>query len=292
MVAFNLFYAIIKIKNKIMSKNLPYIILLLFCCFGCNIPNELPIYQSAQQADQFARGFITNITQGQLDSCLKKVDDEYLNEQIKAFLTNAVQNMSGALATKIRVVECNSRGSITSGSGSFSTHRLGYEYTFEKANVLFTFTIREKGNTLKVVGFDGIVLKAPLDELTRFTLTGKTLVHYVFLGLTIIVPIFIVISLITLIASSIPRKKKLVWTAIIVLVNVVRFVVNWNTAEIDFQILHFNFFGGFSFVRPSLASPWLIGFNLPLGAILFWMKRKDLLIQAPETEQESEMQTT
>jgi hypothetical protein len=90
----------------------------------------------------------------------------------------------------------------------------------------------------------------------------------------------------------VPRKKKFVWASIILLVNVVRFVVNWDTAELDFQLLHFNFFGGFSFVRSNLASPWLIGFNLPLGAILFWMKRKDLLIQALETEQESEMQTT
>ncbi len=63
---------------------------------------------------------------------------------------------------------------------------------------------------------------------------------------------------------------------IILLVALPRFVINWNTGETDFTILNITLLGG-GVDKPTLYSSWLFSFNFPVGAIIFWLRRKSLL---------------
>lgn len=182
-------------------------LLLLTGLFSCNFPTELPVSESAKPADNFSRTFIDKIISGQTESAFTDIDPEVLNDKAKEFITNASLNINGAKPKIYRVVETNWTSGIFTKTGKFTNYRFGYEYEFEKGNILFTTTIKEKDNKFSVMAFNGEFLPAPLSELTQFTLTGKSVLHYIFLVLCILVPLFILTTLGFMLFSKMTAKK-------------------------------------------------------------------------------------
>jgi hypothetical protein len=252
------------------------ILLIAIGLYGCNIPTELPVPERAKPADKFARKFIDKLLTGQLDSAFSDIDPETLNDQSKEFISNTTKNINGAKVKKYIVVEVNSTTGLTANTGEFTTYRLAYEYQFEKGYVLFTTTIKQKDSQFSILAFNGEFLSGPLVELTKFTLKGKTIIHYVFLVFFITVPIFLLATLSFMLFSKMTVKKKLVWAFIIILVSLPRFTINWGNGQFDFALLNFSLQGS-SFYKPTLYSFWLLSFNIPIGAIVFWFKRRSLL---------------
>jgi hypothetical protein len=142
--------------------------------------------------------------------------------------------------------------------------------------------VKEDNRKFSITAFNDQVLPAPLSELTRFTLRGKSVKQYLFFLLVILVPIFILISLIALFKSRLSARKKIIWTLVILLVSLPKFLISWNTGDIDFILLNISLLGAGA-GRPTLYSGWILSFNIPIGAILFWIKRKGLI----EAEQDS-----
>ena len=54
----------------------------------------------------------------------------------------------------------------------------------------------------------------------------------------------------------------------------------------DFNLLNFTLLGS-SFSKPTLYSAWLLSFNIPIGALIFWYKRESLLPEQEYTEFEN-----
>jgi hypothetical protein len=274
-------------KDFIMKQNI-LILVILTGLFGCNEPTEIPVMESSKLADKFARSFIDKIISGQLDSAFAVIEPAMLNTEATEFLTNASRNVNGAIIKKYTVVESSWTTSFVSKTGKTKTYRLGYEYEFENGNgnILFTTTIKEKDGKFLVSSFNGEFLKAPLAELTKFTLSGKNPLQYIILILSILVPLFILTTLIIMLRSKMTTKKKIIWTLIILFISLPRFVINWNNGVIDFNLLNFTLLGS-SFSKPTLYSAWLLSFNIPIGALIFWYKRESLLPEQEDTEYEN-----
>lgn len=79
-------------------------------------------------------------------------------------------------------------------------------------------------------------------------------------------------------------KKKIIWALIILLVSLPRFVINWGNGQLDFNLLNIGIFGA-GFNKPTLYSAWILSFHIPMGAIIFWFKRRSL---QPETIEEGQ----
>lgn len=261
------------------------LLLLLTGLSGCNFPTELPVPDSAKTADSYSRTFIDKIISGQPDNAIADIDPEALNDKAKEFISNASLNINGATPKKYRVVECNYTSGVFTKSGKFTNYRLGYEYEFEKGNILFTTTIKEKDGRMSVLSFNGEFLPAPLSELTKFTLSGKSALHYIFLVFCILVPLFILTTFIFMLFMKMPVKKKVVWALLILLVSLPRFVINWGNGQLDFNLLNISILGS-GFNKPTLYSAWLLSFHIPIGAIAFWIKRKSLLPDEVQPENE------
>ncbi len=263
------------------------------CDFPTDFPTELPILESAKPADNFSRAFIKKIMTGQIDSAFLYIDPELLNDEAKTFITNVSRSINGAIPKKYRVVEMNetfSTRSWTNSSGTtsdkFTRYRLGYEYEFEKVNVLFTTTISEKNGKFLVVKFNGGILPAPLAELTKFSLADKSVLHYIFLVFCILVPLFILTTLVVVLFSKMTVKKKIIWFLIALLIALPKFVINWGNGELDFRVLNISLNLGSGFYKPTLYSAWLLSFNIPIGAIIFWFKRRNLLSKVIQKDEE------
>lgn len=261
-----------------MNKKLFYLLLFVGLFFSCNSPTEFTIPESSKPADNFSRTFINKVINGQLESSYSDIDPGMLNQQAKEFIKNANKNISGGKLKTFRVVEYNWKTMFSTNSEKFTEYNLSYEYEFENKNILFRTAIKEKNNKFSVVMFNGEILPGKLSELTKFTFENKTFVHYIFLIFAILVPIFIIITLIFMLKSRIITKQKVIWSLIILLVCFPKFVIDWNNGQTDFNLLNFSLLGS-SCIKKTLYSAWSISFNIPIGALIYWYRRNSYLIE-------------
>ena len=248
--------------------------LLVIGLFSCNIPTELSVPDGAKDADIFSRTFIDKIISGQPESAFLDVDTKILNDEAREFIATVSLSINGELPEKYRVVEAHYT-SIANTTGKITNYRLGYEYEFEGCNILFVIAIKEEAGNMTVLGFSAVFLVAPLAELTKFTLSGKPAFSYIFLILCVLVPLFIVTTFIVMLLTKMTIKKKIIWALLILLLTLPRLIINWDNGQLDFNLTSIHLVSA-GFNRPTLYSAWNLSFSIPVGAILFWIKRKGL----------------
>ena len=118
----------------------------------------------------------------------------------------------------------------------------------------------------------------PLEEINRFSLEGKGTVHYLFLFACLAVPFFILFTLVVAIRTRF-NKRKWAWI-LFILVGFVQFSINWTTGQIGVKPLSFQLFGAGA-LSASVFAPWILSVSLPIGAVLFWIKREGLRFNVP-----------
>jgi hypothetical protein len=165
-------------------------------------------------------------------------------------------------------------------SPSAATYDLSFEYEFENAWVLANVVLERRDSLLTVLGIHVTRQAQPLATIHRFSLQGKTLLHYAVFGLAIVIPIFCVFTLIACVRAE-RFAKKWVWL-LFVLFGVMRFRLNWTDGVWSLQPIAVTLLGA-GFMRTGLVSPWILSISLPLGAILYWVKRRKLGNEAKPT---------
>jgi hypothetical protein len=116
-------------------------------------------------------------------------------------------------------------------------------------------------------------LRAPVEEIGKFTLSGKSPIHYVFLVLAILSPMTILISEIVLFRTKWIRLKWL-W-AVACLFGYGQVFLDWSTGQVGFTLLNFTMFGAF-FVKAGMLAPWRLGIAPPIASMLFLVLRRRL----------------
>lgn len=114
-------------------------------------------------------------------------------------------------------------------------------------------------------------------ERNKFTLEGKSALHYLTLVLAAMVPLFIVVTAYFCIRTPIPKRKWL-WV-IFIFVGIGKFSLNWTTGQLDFQPLSLQLFSA-SAMAMGPHAPWIISVSVPLGTIMFWFKRKQFIAES------------
>jgi hypothetical protein len=110
-----------------------------------------------------------------------------------------------------------------------------------------------------------------LKEIHKFTFDGKPVSHYLMLLAAVVIPVFIIISLVICYKTPIPKRKWL-WYLFIG-VGLFGVQLEWTTGQWAIEPLAFYIFGS-GFFRASLYAPVIISVTIPVGAILFHLKRK------------------
>ncbi len=157
-----------------------------------------------------------------------------------------------------------------------------YEYDSHWA-VATVMMVRPEGEKEQIIGFNTYRTNLSQLEANRFTFEGKTFKHFGMLALTLIVPIFIIVTLVVCFRTPI-AKKKWAWIAFIFLgMSALKF--NWTSGEFKFLLVTVNLLGS-GFIKASVYSPLILTTSLPLGAIFFWIQRPKLIEQTttPSTE--------
>jgi len=146
-----------------------------------------------------------------------------------------------------------------------------YEYHFSEGWNLANAAFRKVDDKYEVIGINVYQTEMSQKEFHAFTLSNKTLLHYLVLVMAIFVPLFILVSTYFCVRTPIPKRKWL-WV-IFILLGVSAIQINWTTGQYAIQLLSAHLFGA-SAVAASPHAPWVISASIPLGAILFWIRRK------------------
>jgi hypothetical protein len=196
---------------------------------------------------------------------------------IRSQLHDALGQMAGALPeatpTSITLVGAQK---LTNDQGL--TTNLTFEYGFGEDWFLINVAWLSKDDTFTIVGFNIYDTEASLEELSKFELAGKSPTHYLFLVLAVAVPIFCIYTLVVCARTRLTGRK---WPWIIfILFGVGTFSLNWTSGEWGFAPLNFLLLGAGVTAEPYM--PWVVSVALPLGALLFWLRRRRLAAPASE----------
>lgn len=152
-----------------------------------------------------------------------------------------------------------------------TTYNLSLEYEYAASWMLVTTQLQRRGDKLLLQGIHFFPRTQSLEAEHRFALEGKGALHYLVLAWAVVVPLFIVITLVVSVRTRIPKRKWL-WL-LFVAVGLVQFQFNWSNGAWNLQPVAFNLLG-VGVLKSGAAAPWIFTLTLPIGAVVFWFKRK------------------
>jgi hypothetical protein len=232
------------------------------CLFGCD---QAALVQKfvPPGAESTARNYFDLLRQGKFDQITRDFDPSVPNS------TDALAYMASLIPAEtpksVKVVSAH-----TFRNPEYSTISITLEYQFPSKWLLVDVTTKKAGDVSTVTGFHVGVLRDSLENLNRFTLSGKGAVQDAILTLAICALSFSFYVLSLCIREK-DVKRKWLWM-LFILAGVGNVAVNWRTGELTFRILSINL-PCVSAGHPPYGQ-WTIAVFLPLGAILFLNRQR------------------
>lgn len=244
-------------------------LLLSFSFAGCSY-EEMAEKFTPKAESEFAKNILEKARQGQFSALKASFHPKLLEKADDASLMQVVQYFPEGEPLNIELI-----GSRTSTSGENWSGNFTFEYQFPEGWALAVANVaRENGSDLLVTGLHVYRTEKSQREINAFSLSKKTAKHYLVLFGAVAVPIFIVVTLIYAIRTPIPKRKWL-WV-IFILVGIGSIGLNWTTGQLTVQPISVQLLGASVFAAGPHA-PMVLGISIPVGAIMFWFRRKKFL---------------
>jgi hypothetical protein len=223
--------------------------------------------------DAFARRFLNAVRTGDYVAADQMLVPSLRNAKSESGLREINHVLAHGEPVSVEIIGCNVFTNASS-QGSTRTTNLSYQIHFPGSWAAGNIAVGHKVNATAIVDSHFQSIPDALEVLNRFTLSGKSVVHYLVLAACLAIPLLILVALMVCIRSRIRRK----WLWIIfILIGFVQFRFDWSSGHFDVQPVSFALFGASCF-RSSPYAPWILGFAIPIGAILFLLLRRRLLI--------------
>ncbi len=255
-------------------KPLVIVTLLAVTLFGCK-PNDFlrnTMNRMAPDDDEaLAMECLIALRARDFETVIGQLDPQVVKPGIESKMLPVADMLAQGEPLSVELVGCR----ILSTPDKRRSH-LTYQYHFTDAWILATITIDTVGENKKIFAVSVNPIPKSLGELNAFTLAGKSLRHYVLLSLAVIIPVFIIWTIILCARTKI--RKKWLWI-IFILIGITSLNLNWTTGQMGFQPIAFKI-PGVGMVKMGLYAPWILKVSFPLGAILFLIKRRKLQSKA------------
>ena len=249
---------------------LGFIVLLQLLIVGCSSADLL---NPPQKIDNYSKQFVSVLKTEWLDSALKYIDTSIVNQAGKDFLTKVSEDLKYKGLKSVKVLSYKTTSNWSTNHAYNISYTTEYEFNYDNYYYGFIITIKEEENKLSIIGFNGNKFDRPISEINKLSSSNLGLSHIIFIILSIAIVGFIIFSIIDIAKSEI--KKKWIWI-IISLIGFCGISLNWTTSDIDFKLLTIKLLGiGFS--RAGDFAPWILSISIPIGAIIYWIKKPGLL---------------
>jgi hypothetical protein len=223
--------------------------------------------------DAVARRVLEQLQRGEIDSVLPLMSQDLGSaDSIRAGLRAVAETFPGGPPTTLRVIGAYTNSYFNFGNtGHESGTRvsLTYEFEFPKRWLVATILIRNTAGKLIIYGLHARPTTDSQEHLNAFSLRGKPLGHFVMLFATLAVPVFVLLVLLVLLRTKVPRRKWAWALSIILGFGVTSF--NWTTGQTSFNPFQFLLLGA-AWVKP-LNGAVTLSVAAPVGAVVFLLKR-------------------
>ncbi|HEY5238832.1 MAG TPA: hypothetical protein VIJ62_10670 [Rhizomicrobium sp.] len=245
-------------------------IVLTVALAGCNAQDLFNKFVSKEEAP-IARRYMEDIRTGNFAPVEDKFDPVYKTPALRPSLEKMASLFPKETPKSIKII-----GTQTGGLSDFTTYNLTFEYEFPHGWTVGNILLKKTGSNLQIEGGQVIPLKDSMEHHFAFTFEGKGAVHYIFLILAILLPVFCLVTAIVCYRTPIPRRKWL-WL-IFTLLGFVSFNLNWTTGAVSYQLISFAFLG--AAYTQQFYGPIIIQIAFPFGAIMFWMRRREWIAKS------------
>ncbi|WP_052713228.1 hypothetical protein [Pseudoalteromonas rubra] len=220
---------------------------------------------------EFAKGYLSEVRERNYEYVFSHIDPELSSQVSEEKLDEiAAYFPSGQLLSTVLIgSQVHTYNEVWQGNFTF-------EYQFESGWAVANAALQRKADKMTVIGFNVYRTKASQKELNKFELTGKSALHYLVLLAACIVPVFIIVSVFYCIKTPI-HKRKWLWV-LFVLGGIGTMSINWSTGALGFKIAEYQLLGA-GVVASGEYAPWILSVGFPLGAMVFWFKRKSFIEQ-------------
>jgi hypothetical protein len=242
--------------------------LLLIIVSGCNKDNISLVKMFTPPEDEAkATNYVAMLRQGRFEQLENDMDGSIKTGDVHGTLVKIAALIPPQQPISVKVV-----GAEQFHSQGVNQIYLTFEYQFPTNWLIINVALQRNEGACTIYGLSVRPLSNSLENINRFTLSGKNVIQYTILALAVSVPMFIVYALVLCIRTRM-RKRKWLWI-IFILIGVGKFTVNWTTGQWEFGFLQVQLLGASAFAPPYGA--WLIAVSVPLGAVLFLLRRKRL----------------
>jgi hypothetical protein len=241
-------------------------LLVLFLLCGCSQEDLLQKFSSpADQAT--AKDYINKLQAHDFDEIEKAADDSIRSSSLHETLVNMAGLLPAGDPTSTKLV-----GARRLDTPDATIVNTTFEYNFGGKWFLINVAEKAKGSVKTIVGFHVSPETQPLELQNRFTLYERSLAAYTVLALAISAMLLTFYALVACVRTRMPGRKWL-WILFII-IGIGKFSFNWTTGHWDISPLFVQLFSASAFA--PLNGPWTISASVPLGAILFLVRRKKL----------------
>lgn len=151
-----------------------------------------------------------------------------------------------------------------------------YEYEFSGKWVLANVALLRKPGSVSLVGLSVRATPESLEEHHKLRLAGKSATHYAVFAMAILFPLLTLYAFVTCLTTTLSGRK---WPWVVfILFGIGNFAINWTTGETQFSLLTIRLFS--ASIAAVAFGPWILSVSLPLGALVFLLRKKALTAPA------------
>jgi hypothetical protein len=239
---------------------------ILLMITGCNQASMIRKMISAKD-EAVAKGYINLLRQNKLEQIEKDLDPSIRRPDLHETLIKMAELVPPQDPKTVKVVGVN----VFHGQGFIRTN-ITFEYQFPNKWVIINVAVQKKSGMSTIIGFNVNPISDSIENTNRFTLFGKTPLHYLVLSSAILALLFCLYTLIVCIRTKL-EKRKWLWIIFIIL-GIGKVSINWTTGQWSFTPLAVQLFSAAA--SAAFYGPWIISVSLPLGAIVFLLRKGKL----------------
>jgi hypothetical protein len=237
--------------------------------FGCSQEAMMEKLIPKEEVE-FSRKYLSLFQSRNFEEISKRLNPQLKSEKLQSQLEQVAQFFPPDPPQNIELV-----GSHTFKSGDKWQANITFQYEFPSSWLIANINLERIGDgELIVNGVNVNPIHDSLENINKFTFKGKSPIHFIFLVLVGFLPLFVIFTFVVCIRTAM-KKRKWLW-AIFILLGFVKFSINWTSGAININPLSFQLLGA-GFVSAGKFAPWIMTISIPLGALIFWIRREKMI---------------
>jgi hypothetical protein len=250
-------------------KSLILAALILLSLVGCY---EQPGAGQAPPQDvvEFVESQVAKLKDAKYDEFRENADAKTFDRESAKILTQISEFIPAEPPQSVKVVAFNG---VPGAQGT----NIAMEYRYRDSWFLIRASVRPVGGSLKLFAINVDELEQSAAETFDVSMKSKSALHYAVFLSALLVPIIILFA--TIQWARLGKFRYRWWWLVAILFGVTGFTLNWNQGDWTFAPLNLQLLGAGFFVPmklPPLLWPLYVTVSLPLGAMLFLVRRRSL----------------